>query len=304
MTPRERAIAALELRTPDDIVPTFELEFQLSQELLGKEFEPVWGLDGESRERAVAANAELHVEIAERLDYSIIRVYDVEMLQALRRIGAHKTTLLCAESDGTMAIPDGNTMEDLALELSESPDDVHERLRRQTSAAIERAKPLVDAGAEVLTMCADYCFNQGPFLSPKQFAEFVTPYLAEHVRAFREMGAYVIKHTDGDIRPILDQLVDAGPHALHSLDPQGSVDIAEVKRRVGDRICLCGNVNCAVMQTGTDEEVDASARYALQHGMPGGGYIYCTSNVAFKGLPLARYLQILEVRERYGRYDA
>jgi uroporphyrinogen decarboxylase len=31
--------------------------------------------------------------------------------------------------------------------------------------------------------------------------------------------------------PILDQLVAANPHALHSLDPQAGVDIAEVKAR-------------------------------------------------------------------------
>jgi hypothetical protein len=37
--------------------------------------------------------------------------------------------------------------------------------------------------------------------------------------------------------------------------------------------------------------------------MPGGGYVYATTNVAFKGLPLERYLLMLEMRERYGWYD-
>ena len=45
------------------------------------------------------------------------------------------------------------------------------------------------------------------------------------------------------------------PHALHSLDPQGRVDIAEVKRRVGKQVCLIGNVSCAMLDTGTDEDV-------------------------------------------------
>ena len=69
------------------------------------------------------------------------------------------------------------------------------------------------------------------------------------------MGFYAIKHTDGNIMPILDQLVEANPHALHSLDPQGGVDIAEVKRLYGERVCLIGNVNCGKLDTGTDEEV-------------------------------------------------
>jgi hypothetical protein len=56
------------------------------------------------------------------------------------------------------------------------------------------------------------------------------PYLARLIQGYRAMGFYTIKHTDGDSMPILDQLVQANPHALHSLDPQAGVDIAEVKR--------------------------------------------------------------------------
>ena len=44
------------------------------------------------------------------------------------------------------------------------------------------------------------------------------------------MGFYAIKHTDGNILPTLDQLVQTHPHGLHSLDPQAGIDIAEVKR--------------------------------------------------------------------------
>jgi uroporphyrinogen-III decarboxylase len=101
-----------------------------------------------------------------------------------------------------------------------------------------------------------------------------------------DLGFYTIKHTDGNIMPIVDQIVQTGPHAPHSLDPQGGVDIAEVKRRVGRDLCLIGNVNCGLMDTGTDEQVRESARYALKHGMPGGGYIFSTSNCVYTGMKL------------------
>ena len=111
-------------------------------------------------------------------------------------------------------------------------------------------------GLDGFALCADYCFNTGPFLSPRRFADLITPYLARVTKAYRDMGFYVIKHTDGNIMPIIDQLVETRPHALHSLDPQGNVDIAEVKRRYGDQLCLIGNVNCAMLDTGTEEQVD------------------------------------------------
>jgi uroporphyrinogen decarboxylase len=134
------------------------------------------------------------------------------------------------------------------------------------------------------------------------FDEFVTPYLKQLIAGYRELGFYVIKHTDGNIMPILDSLVECNPHALHSLDPQGGVDIAEIKRLIGEKVCLIGNVNCGLMQTGTEEQVIESARYALQNGMPGGGYIFSTSNCVYTGMPLERYELIHEIWKREGVY--
>jgi uroporphyrinogen decarboxylase len=136
------------------------------------------------------------------------------------------------------------------------------------------------------------------------FRQFVTPYLKELVAGYKAMGLYVIKHTDGNIMPILDQIVEAEPHGLHSIDSQAKdMDIAKVKALAGDKLCLLGGVQCSLLQTGTEEEIVENCKYVLKHGMPGGGYVYATTNVAFKGLPLERYLLMLEMRERYGWYD-
>jgi uroporphyrinogen decarboxylase len=151
-------------------------------------------------------------------------------------------------------------------------------------------------------LCADYCYNTGPFLSPRLFSELVTPFLAQLIAGYRSLGFYTIKHTDGNIMPILDQLIQANPHALHSLDPQGGVDIAEVKRLYGDQVCLIGNVNCGMLDTGTDEQVIDSVRYALQNGMPGGGYIFSTSNCIYTGMRLSRYELMLDIWREEGNY--
>jgi uroporphyrinogen decarboxylase len=75
-----------------------------------------------------------------------------------------------------------------------------------------------------------------------------------------------------------------------------------VKRLVGDKVCLIGNVNCGLMQTGTEQEVIQSVRYALQHGMHDGGYIFSTSNCVFAGMPLERYELILDIWKKEGIY--
>jgi uroporphyrinogen decarboxylase len=303
MTPKDRAIAALELRQPDDIVPTFELEFQLTDEFFKKGFKGYNGLSGKDLDMAIGYNADFFVEIVERLDYSIIRTGDLNLLKKLVEMGANKKFLLCGEADGTMGIPDGKSMVDLSVRLFEQGDEIKKGLEASVDNGIAWGRAQIEAGAECLTMCADYCFNDGPFLSPNMFAEFVTPYLHRLIEGHRNNGAYVIKHTDGNIMPILDQLVSCRPHAIHSVDPQAKVSLAEVKKLVGDKVCLAGNVNCGLLQTGTDEEVRADVMRALRDGMPEGGYIFCTSNVAFKGMPPERYQMMLDLRQKYGRYD-
>ncbi|MDO8586092.1 MAG: uroporphyrinogen decarboxylase family protein [Armatimonadota bacterium] len=312
MTPKERAIAAFELREPDDIVPTFELQFQLSEALLGKKHATQRELDEASpgeKDRLLSIEAELYVEEAERLDYSIISVSfgphnSEDLLQTIRRICrlVGEKYLIAVLLDGTMGIPNGQTMMTLSMRLTDDADGLKAEQDRNVDGAIEYAKRLADAGVGVALMVADYCFNDGPFLSPAMFREFVTPYLARQVSELKKLGLYTVKHTDGNIMPILDQLVESGADALHSIDPQAGVDLKEVKRLVGDRIALCGNVRCDFLQSRTVQDAVTDAERSLRDGMPGGGYFFCTSNTPFIGMPLENYLAALDVRRRLGWY--
>jgi uroporphyrinogen decarboxylase len=193
-------------------------------------------------------------------------------------------------------------MEDISVRMLEEPEAVDDEARRMVDEALERARRLQISGLlDGFALCSDYCFNTGSFLPPDWFDRFVQPHLKALIANYRGLGFYTIKHTDGNIMPILDRLLDANPHALHSLDPQGGVDMAEMVRLAGDKVALCGNVDCGLMQTGSDEDVLTSARYALHEGMKAPGYVFCTSNCIYTGMPLGRYELILDLWRREGR---
>jgi uroporphyrinogen decarboxylase len=298
MTPKERAIAALSGGVPD-VVPHFELEMQLGPEYFGYDFasKQEWQAGPSRSKEFLARDAKLFVEIADAFDYCailyshVVRPTDDDYVEGIRLLRERDRgrRLLLTHGDTTMAIPSGEDMVDEAIRLFENAADVKADQERKVDEALVRAEKLMRAGIDGFALCSDYCFNSGPFLSPAMFAEFVAPYLTRLIKGYRDMGAYVIKHTDGDIMPIIDQLVAARPHGLHSLDPMAGVDIAEVKRRYGSDVCLIGNVNCATMQTDTDEAVLESCRYAMEGGKPGGGFIFSTSNCIFKGMPRRSY---------------
>lgn len=324
MTPKERAVAALNLKIPD-MVPTFELEFQLEEEMFGKKFltselsaENLAKMSKKEKEEKIYKLAEYVVHVYSSLEYSIIPgiilgdsrnfwyngILSEEtkfFIKSLRDI-VGDTYMIHYHGDGTFSIQDGNEMCEFAYAIADDPDGLKKKAAAMADKAIERNKILADAGADCSILCADYCYNSGPFISPEMFGEFIQPYLYKIIDEAKKAGLYTIKHTDGNIMPILNQLADCKPHALHSIDPMAGVDIKEVKRLVGDKVCLCGNVHCAALQTGTDEEVIASAEYCLTHAKPGGGYIFCTSNIPFKGMPVERYRMILDVWKRMRNY--
>lgn len=316
MTPRERFMAALDRQPLIGRVPHFELVFFLTLEAVGK-IHPLQRSYGqwdqmEEKERQLHRNdiADLFIRTAEQYEHSAIFLHpnpgseeEILRLVDLIREKTGDRYFLMIHGDATPSIPNGGAMVEYSCRLEDEPEQVKAESDEAVNAALERAARLKrNGGLDGFALCSDYCLNTGPFLSPSQFSEFVTPFLAKLIQGYRDMGFYTIKHTDGNIMPILDQLVDANPHALHSLDPQAGVDLAEVKRRYGRRVCLIGNVNCGKLDTGTDEEIVESARYALRHGMPGGGYIFSTSNCIYTGMRLSRYELMLNIWRQEGNY--
>jgi len=318
MTPRERFIAALERRPLTGRVPHFELVFFLTMEAFGR-VHPAhrsysqWDqMSRREQDLHLRDMADVYVLTARRYEHSAIFVHSplaneadhFRLIDEIRRQSGDSFFLMM-HGDATYSIPSGGDMTEFCVRLFEEPQAAKDQARRRVDEALARGERFrCHGGLDGWALCSDYCFNNGPFMSPAMFDEFVTPYLADLCRGYCRQGWYVIKHTDGNIMPILDRLIRGEPHALHSLDPQGSVDIAEVKRLIGSKVCLIGNVNCGLLDTGTDRQCIESARYALRSGMPGGGYVFSTSNCIYTGMSLRRYELILDVWRKEGNYAA
>lgn len=311
MTPREKFISALRREKIVGHVPHFELVFFLTMEAVGRihpihrNYSQWYQMSRKEQKLHLRDMALAYIEVAEKYDHSAIFVHpnpspigelpdDInatrEILETIRDISGDKYFLMI-HGDPTYPIPTGDTMMEFAAQMYEEPEVIHEGTKKNMEFAMKLCDEMNkhDGLLDGWALCSDYCFNVNPFYNQEMFAELVQPYLKEILSYYRSKGYYSIKHTDGNVMPILDQIVDCKPDAVHSLDPQGHVDMKEAKRLYGDKVCLIGNVNCGLMQTGTIEELEADTRRALNEGMPGYGYIFSTSNCAYTGLDLERY---------------
>jgi len=305
MTERERFIKVLKREKITGKVPHFELVFYLTMEVLGKvhpSHRQYWQWNQMSpRERELQMNdmASCYIDVAEKYGHSAIFVHPnpgglddvVRLLEVIRERTGDKYFIMM-HGDPTFSMPDGGGMMEFTERIYEDRARLKEEAAQNVANCAAAAEKLERRGhlLDGFALCADYAFNVNPFFTPEVFADLIAPYLAQITRIYHDMGYYVIKHTDGNIMPIIDQIVDCGPDALHSLDPQGGVDLAYVKAKYGGRVALIGNVNCGLLQTGTDEECAADVRRSLRDGMKGGtGYVFSTSNCVYTGLPLERY---------------
>ena len=320
MTERERFIKTLQCEKIGGRVPHVELVYFLTMEKFGKvhpchrNYEQWNQMSHEEQKLHIQDMAKLYVDTARAYGHSAIFVQSPvraqdhmqRLLEAIRDISGDEYYLMI-HGDPTWAIPTGEEMMEFAAKMYEEPEVLNEVSRRRVEEQVKAAEYFDRQGhlLDGFTLCSDYCFNANPFFNCEKFEELIVPYLRGIIEEYRRLGYYVIKHTDGNIMPILKQMAGCGPHAIHSLDPQGGVELLEVRKLVGEKVALIGNVNCGLLQTGTEEECEKDILRSLKEGMAEGrGYIFSTSNCVYTGMPLARYEKMVDLWKKYGVYDA
>jgi len=135
-------------------------------------------------------------------------------------------------------------MQTLLMDYALNPELARQVARMVTDYGTRVLQRAAQMGADVLSTGDDYAHRHAPLMSPPHFAEFCLPYLQECVDVAHQAGVLFIKHSDGNLRPILDMIVDTGIDCLDPIEPQAGMDIGEIKEKYGHRIAVAGNVDC------------------------------------------------------------
>ena len=177
------------------------------------------------------------------------------------------------------------------------------RLAEMVTAYYERLLPLAAAqGAEIIVLTDDYAQKTGCLMSRDHFRRFILPGLRRVVGAVKGAGVFCVKHSDGDIGAIADLLVDTGIDALGPLEPAAGMDLAEVKRRYGDRVAVLGNVDVDLLSRGSRQEVERVTAELIRGVSPGGGHILSSGNTLTSAVRPENYRAMLATARRLGGY--
>ena len=215
--------------------------------------------------------------------------------------GTKAITAICRDSFFNPAFLRG--MSRYLMDMIENPRLVHELVEVALSYDIPAMQRMVAAGVDVVVFGDDYADKNSTLMSPAHFREFVLPGLKRCVDAAHEAGAYVVKHTDGNIMAVIDMIVDTGIDALNPLEPPAGMDIGLIKQRYGDRIALVGNIDCGyLLSQAPVEEVRRVTRETIEIASPGGGYMLSSSNSIHSSVKPDNFLAMVETLREFGRY--
>ena len=204
---------------------------------------------------------------------------------AVTRVGVSASYLAMGTETFSMALYDDRSLVEAVLE-------------RYSNWAAQVGRRASDMGFDFLWTADDLAFKTGPIMSPKMFREIILPYMRKVADAISIPWVF---HSDGDLTELLPDLLDLGISALNPIEP-GAMDIVEVKRNWGHRICLLGNVDVHLLATGTPDKVAQEVRRLLREVGPGGGYILSSGNSLASYCKPENVRVMIDTLQRYGAY--
>lgn len=337
MNSRERVLAALQRKTPDR-VPTFEfvIDSQVMDAILPRadlfEFVDAMGLD------AIAVRPNIRKEQIEEDVFRdergvVVRRTTQDYLEPVNTVIRNEEDLRRFEfpdphashrldglsraverfkgrlpviaflRDGWSEARDLHGFAESLVDLHDNPRLVRGIVEKAVDYYSELGRLAAKLGAEIAFSGDDIAGNNGLLMSPQHFQDVIYPAMKRLYTNWHRCGLHIIKHSDGDLSPILDLLIDTGLDCLHPIDPLAGMSLAKVKKEYGDRICIMGNVNCAGnLVFGSEDQVIEEVKHCIEVAAPGGGYILSSSNSIPRSVKPENYVAMLGAVREYGKY--
>jgi uroporphyrinogen-III decarboxylase len=179
--------------------------------------------------------------------------------------------------------------EPFALCSIEQPQLIESLLNVFATRIYRTIEAMLEAGARPLFIIGGPEFATPPLLPPRCFDEYVVRIDRPLIDLIHRYGCKVVVHCHGRLNAVLDRFIDMGVDGLHPLEapPMGDVTPADAKRRVGDRLCILGNLQIGDMMTRPPHEIKQQVRQLRQQ--IGNGLIVTTSATPYE-VPMSQRL--------------
>jgi len=197
----------------------------------------------------------------------------------------------------------------LMVDMATDPDFVHALLRKVCDLMAAAGNGVTTAAGDLIDVILagdDLGTQEAPIISPSMYRRLLKPYHAELLARIKSRtSAKIFFHSDGNIYPLLGDLVDIGVDILNpvQVSAKDMGDTARLKREFGDHLTFCGAIDTQwVLPNGTPDDVRREVRQRIRDLAPGGGYIVASVHCIQHDVPPENVLAMCDEAVVAGRY--
>ena len=145
---------------------------------------------------------------------------------------------------------------------------------------------LADAGAEGIILGDDIAYRRGPYVNPRHLRAAYFPFLTLVTATAQDLGLAVVFHSDGNLWPVWEDVLQTGVDGIHGLDPYASMSLALARQRSPASLCLWGNLDVGWLMNLPDREQIRAHLATLLGPALSAPLIFGSSSGLHAGLPL------------------
>jgi len=164
---------------------------------------------------------------------------------------------------------------DFCLAVYEKPELIKTVFQWYVQRSIRIIKDFIEYEPDLILLGDDIAFGQGPFISPQKMEELFFPGMKKIAEACPFPWIY---HSDGNLLPVMDGLLELGMKGIHPIEPYGTMAIEKVKKQYGDRIILAGNLDMNLIARGQVADIEQEVKGLFKKVGYNGGWMLSSSN--------------------------
>ncbi|HME42451.1 MAG TPA: uroporphyrinogen decarboxylase family protein [Syntrophorhabdales bacterium] len=188
---------------------------------------------------------------------------------------------------------------EFAYNIYDNPDLIKEVHRRFSEWSAKVVEHLNKMDFHFYWVNDDHADTRSTWMSREQYQEFFLPYQKIVADAIRKPWVF---HSDGNLLPILDDLLTLGMAGIHPIQPS-AMDIKKIKANYGNRVCILGNIDLDYTLTlGSPEEVDKEVKERIATTGVNGGYIVTSANSLTDYCKTENVWAMARAVKKYGKY--
>ncbi len=190
--------------------------------------------------------------------------------------------------------------ERMLADLVTDPDLAEAILEIPYRYHLAAAKRLVEMGVDMIWIGEDVGAQHAMLMSPRHWRKFLKPRMASFIATLKAINpeVKVAYHSDGNILPIIPELIEIGLDVLNPIQPM-SMDPAVLKRLYGDRLCFWGTIDeQQTLPFGTPQQVRDEVLARLVTVGRGGGLIIGPTHHVQLDTPLENFWAMVETITR------